>query len=328
MSHMSAFLGRGECGGHVTLLFTVSDEVEDPIEQGSLGAGLCVEDGVEVVAFGEPGDIGLKITFETTQGDSGLYETVLDTLVEEIPEAGGIAWEIGVRLALPVSQGFGMSASGAVAAALAFQRAMGLPHEESLRRSYSIAHRVERGRSTGLGDVTALAAGGVERRLEAGSPYHGPLLHRGPGRAEGWSCATPIVLAWRPDAGKHTSVYIDDPEWKEAISQAGSKQMLALSEGDWGVGRWGDLLDAANEFSRDSGLQDDSSRAELLSSVQTVMGRCGIADEAVAMLCMLGESVAVVPQDAQAEADWSGSLVAELEGAGLQAVNTVVGRVS
>jgi len=205
---------------------------------------------------------------------------------------------------------------------------MGLPHEESLRRSYSIAHRVERGRSTGLGDVTALAAGGVERRLEAGSPYHGPLLHRGPGRAEGWSCATPIVLAWRPDAGKHTSVYIDDPEWKEAISQAGSKQMLALSEGDWGVGRWRNLLDAANEFSRDSGLQDDSSRAELLSSVQTVMGRCGIADEAVAMLCMLGESVAVVPQDAQAEADWSGSLVAELEGAGLEAVNTVVGRVS
>ncbi|GIT75338.1 MAG: hypothetical protein Ct9H300mP30_4000 [Methanobacteriota archaeon] len=94
------------------------------------------------------------------------------------------------------------------------------------------------------------------------------------------------MLAWPPEAGKHTSVYIDNPEWKEAISQAGSKQMLALSEGDWGVGRWGDPLDAANEFARDSGLQDDSSRAELLSSVQTVMGRCGITDEAVAMLCM------------------------------------------
>ena len=58
------------------------------------------------------------------------------------------------------------------------------------------------------------------------------------------------------------------------------------------------------------------------------MGRCGIADEAVAMLCMLGESVAIVPQDAEVGADWSGSLVAELEGAGLQAAKTVVGRVS
>ena len=104
--------------------------------------------------------------------------------------------------------------------------------------------------------------------------------------------------------------------------------MLALSEGDWGIGRWGDLLDAANEFARDSGLQDDSSRAELLSSIQTAMGRCGVAEEAVAMLCMLGESVAVVPRDARAGADWSGSLAAELERVGLQAVNTVVGRVS
>jgi len=325
---MTVFLGRGECGGHVTLLFTVSDEVSDPVEQGSLGAGLCVEDGVEVVAYGEPGEFGLKVTFEVTHGDSELYETVLDIIVEEIPEAGDIAWEIGVRLALPVSQGFGMSATGAVAAALAFQRAMGLPHEESLRRSYSIAHRVERRRSTGLGDVTALAAGGVERRLEAGAPYHGPLLRRGPGRAEGWSCATPIVLTWRPETGKHTSGYIDDPGWKESISRAGSKQMVALSEGDWDIRRWGDLLDAANEFARNSGLQDDSSRSELLSSVQAAMGRCGIAGEAVAMLCMLGESVAVVPRDAKAGVDWSDSLVAALEGVGLQAVNTVVGRVS
>lgn len=325
---MTVFLGRGECGGHVTLLFTVSDEVEDPVEQGSLGAGLCVEDGVEVVAYGEPGEFGLKISFESAQGNRSLYETVLDTLVEEIPEAGDVAWEIGVRLALPVSQGFGMSASGAVAAALAFQRAMGLPHEESLRRSYSIAHRVERQRSTGLGDVTALAAGGVERRLEAGAPYHGPLLRRGPGRAEGWSCATPIVLAWRPDAGKHTSGYIDDPVWKEAISQAGSKHMLALSEGDWGVGRWEELLTAANAFASDSGLRDDSSRAELLSLVEAAMGGCGLSEEAVAVLCMLGESVAVVPRDAQVGVDWVGSLLAELEGLGLQAYKTVVGRVS
>ena len=104
--------------------------------------------------------------------------------------------------------------------------------------------------------------------------------------------------------------------------------MLVLSEGDWDVGRWGNLLGAANEFARDSGLQDDSSRAELLSSVQTAMGRCGVAEEAEAVLCMLGESVAVVPRDAQAGADWSGSLVAELVEAGLQAVKTVVGRAS
>ena len=61
-----------------------------------------------------------------------------------------------------------------------FQRALGEPHEESLRRSFAIAHRVERELSTGLGDVTALAAGGVERRTRAGSPFSGKLLNRGP----------------------------------------------------------------------------------------------------------------------------------------------------
>ena len=49
---MTAILGRGTCGGHVTLLFTVEDLDEDPIKQGSLGAGLCLTDGVEAIARG------------------------------------------------------------------------------------------------------------------------------------------------------------------------------------------------------------------------------------------------------------------------------------
>ena len=325
---MTVLLGRGECGGHVTLLFTVSDAATDPIEQGSLGAGLCVADGIEVVAYGEVGEFGLKVAFDGGEGDPGLYERILDLLVTEVPEAAGIAWEISVRLALPVSQGFGMSASGAIAAALAFQRAMGLPHEESLRRSYSLAHKAERERSTGLGDVTALAAGGVERRLVAGAPYHGALLLSGPGRAEGWSCATPIVLAWRPDAGKHTSDYIDDPDWKRSISQAGANQMQALSRGEWDISRWTELLDSSKRFAEDSGLLADSSRVELLTSVDDAMKECGIDEGTVALLCMLGESVAIVPNDPQSGVDWCGSMVEALERTGLQAMTTEVGRLS
>ena len=234
---MPRYLGRGRCGGHITLLFTVSDESEDPIRQGSLGAGLCVDDGVEVVAYGEDGKLGLTVTFESTEGDSELYEAVLDALVTEVPQVSGIDWGVSVTISLPTAQGFGVSASGAIASAMAFQRAVGLPYEESLRRAYSVAHKVERLRSTGLGDVTALAAGGVERRLEAGSPYHGSELLNGPGRAEGWSLTTPLVLAWRQGSGKHTSVYIDNPDWKRAISEAGLRQMESLSQGDWGPDR-------------------------------------------------------------------------------------------
>ena len=66
---MHRYLGRGRCGGHITLLFTVSDESDNPIRQGSLGAGLCVDHGVEVVAYGEDGEFGLKVTFESMEGD-------------------------------------------------------------------------------------------------------------------------------------------------------------------------------------------------------------------------------------------------------------------
>ena len=325
---MTVLLGRGECGGHVTLLFTVSDAAADPVDQGSLGAGLCVADGVEVVAYGKAGEFGLEVTFDSGEGDSGLYERVLDLLVAEVPEVAEIAWGISVRLALPVSQGFGMSASGAIAAGLAFQRAMGLPHEESLRRSYSLAHRAERERSTGLGDVTALAAGGVERRLVAGAPYHGALLRSGPGRAEGWSCATPVVLAWRPDAGKHTSDYIDDSDWKRSISRAGTEQMQALSEGEWGINRWTELLDSSKRFAEDSGLLADSSRVGLLSLVDGAIRECDIGEEAVALLCMLGESVVIVPRDPRGGVAWCGSLVEALERIGLRAMTTEVGRLS
>ena len=46
---MSDLLGRGYSGGHITLIFTVEDEANELTEQGSLGAGICLEDGVEVI---------------------------------------------------------------------------------------------------------------------------------------------------------------------------------------------------------------------------------------------------------------------------------------
>ena len=39
---MTVVMGRGECGSHVTLIFTVDDEQKEIMNQGSLGAGLCL----------------------------------------------------------------------------------------------------------------------------------------------------------------------------------------------------------------------------------------------------------------------------------------------
>ena len=77
---MATVLGRGTCGGHVTLLFTVDDLNDDPIRQGSLGAGLCLADGSEAVARGESGDYSLRVKFLDGDGDTRMFQQVLDLL--------------------------------------------------------------------------------------------------------------------------------------------------------------------------------------------------------------------------------------------------------
>ena len=324
---MTAVLGRGTCGGHVTLLFTVDDLDEDPIKQGSLGAGLCLTDGSEAIARGELGVYSLDVKFLHGNGDAKIFQQVLDLLNEEISAISDYSWEIAVRNKLPSSQGFGMSAAGAIAAAAAFQRALGLPHEESFRRSLAIAHLVERRNSTGLGDVTALAAGGVERRLKPGSPYSGPDLLNGPGRAEGWTESIPVVLAWRANPGRHTSEYIDDVDWKRSITEAGRKQMLQLSEGTWDNSRWIELLNSAEAFSKQSGLSDDASRSALVDAGENATRRAGVDSDTSVLLCMLGESIAIIPRDLSREIPLD-KILSELSKEGLDATLTQIGTLS
>ena len=324
---MTAVLGRGTCGGHVTLLFTVDDLDQDPIKQGSLGAGLCLTDGAEAIARGELGVYSLDVKFLQGNGDAKIFQQVLDLLSEVISEISDYSWEIAIRNKLPSSQGFGMSAAGAIAAAAAFQRALGLPHEESFRRSLAIAHLVERRNSTGLGDVTALAAGGVERRLKPGSPYSGPDLLNGPGRAEGWTESIPVVLAWRANPGRHTSEYIDDVDWKRSITEAGRKQMLQLSEGPWDNSRWIELLNSAEAFSIQSGLSDDASRSALVDEGRNATLRAGLYSETSVLLCMLGESIAIVPRDLSREIPLD-KILSELSKEGLDATLTQIGSLS
>ena len=294
-------LGRGHSGAHLTLLFSIEDSSDDPLFQGSLGVGICLEDGVEAFAKGEEGRYGLEVDFVKGIGDLKLYEEVLEYLSKDLPDVLDLSWELKIKLELPTSQGFGMSASGAIAAAEAFQRAIGIPYEECRRRAFLIAHLVERNRSTGLGDTTALSAGGVERRLKAGSPYNGEKLMNGPGISEGWSDNIPVLLAWKERTGTHTANYIDNIIWKENISSAGLVQMDELSKGNWDRSRWNDILDSAQKFVEESKLIDDLSRNELRKITNQCLVSMGLEDNFVPLLCMLGESIAIVPRDLSAK---------------------------
>ncbi|MDB3855642.1 hypothetical protein OAV46_01920 [Euryarchaeota archaeon] len=323
---MTVLLGRGECGSHVTLIFTINDDSTNLDEQGSLGVGLCLDRGVEIIARGIEGDFEINIKFIEGDGESELYQQVFKLLSKEIINIKNYNWDLAIKLKLPISQGFGMSASGAIAASMAIQRAIGEPHEESLRRAFSIAHRVERYFSTGLGDVTALAAGGVERRTSPGSPFSGDLLTRGPGMSEGWTKDIEVLLAWKKDSGKHTSSYIDDTVWKNSISKAGIKQMEQLMQKQWDKTRWSELLERSEIFADESGLLSDSKRFELLNQAKNVIEEA--SSEFKPLLCMLGKSLVIVPKNIDNEEGLELSkLIYELNEVGFITKKTRIGRL-
>jgi pantoate kinase len=282
-------------------------------------------DGIEAIAKGEAGKGRLAVRFQDGDYDSSMYDAVLEELVKEIPEIKSFDWELNIRMSLPASQGFGMSASGAIASAMSIQRAIGIPNEECLRRSFLIAHIVERRRSSGLGDTTALSSGGVERRILAGSPFSGSLLNRGPGISEGWAAEIPLLLTWRERTGKHTSNYIDNADWKLKISDAGASAMEIIEGGQWNSNRWSELIERSLIFASESGLEDDASRSEIIDSVNRAIIESGFSERLTALLCMLGESVVIVPNDSLDKGEWIGDLSSALESNGFSTFSSRIG---
>ena len=279
-------------GGHVTLLFSVNSKQLLARNQGSKGAGLCLEDGVEsTVRHLSKGQDKISVT--TMDGASfedgrDLYIELLDSFRELFNVTSPV--EIEVKLELPISQGFGMSAAGLLATSLALGELYDRGTEGQLAR---LAHRVERNISGGLGDILGLWAGGCELRTTPGSPPY-------PGQAMGFSAGVSALLVWDPDGMKHTSSYIDDPDWQVKISNAGEAAVERLEAKNWGRPIWCMLLDEADRFAMESGLLEEVERANLLSTV------IEHTDENLSPhLCMLGTSLIIVPRSLEQEFEYT-----------------------
>ena len=77
--------------------------------------------------------------------------------------------------------------------------------------------------------------------------------------------------------------------------------MDELSKGNWDRSRWNDILDSAQKFVEESKLIDDLSRNELRKITNQCLVSMGLEDNFVPLLCMLGESIAIVPRDLSAK---------------------------
>ncbi|HEV2520383.1 MAG TPA: hypothetical protein VGX00_07185 [Thermoplasmata archaeon] len=156
--------------GHVTGIFAPSQGSRDPRSRGSLGAGIVLELGARAIARYRPGESPSIRLASDLAGPTPISEEVVRRLAWGRPGT----LRVEVRHELPVGHGFGMSAAGALATALATAAVLRIPR----RRAIAVAHLADLYGGGGLGGVAAILGGGLEIRTRPGIPPFGRIRHR------------------------------------------------------------------------------------------------------------------------------------------------------
>ena len=298
-------------GGHITLLFSIHDDALLPRNQGSRGAGLSLEKGVRVslretgrtTAIEEGQEMAgwdqdipsVQVKGETTlnvhpfDGGEDHNKAMYSDLIDELRQARLLPFDanysVEVEIELPLSQGFGMSAAGLCALALACYETS---KKGTIPQYFRAAHHIERRYSGGLGDVLGLYVGGVELRTHPGSPPS-------PGVARSFDLDTPVLLVWQSGESKHTSEYINHPEWKPNITRAGDDAVDRLAAQEWSPSVWNELLQESQSFGRTSKMLEEPTRQSMLKAVQSAINELDLQARTRARLCMLGTSCVLLP---------------------------------
>ena len=155
------------CPGHITCFFSPV-LTNNALTSGSLGAGIRLDKGV-FVTLEERSDSRTEVTMDGKVCDVPVTRRVIEIM------APGRGFDVNVENELPMSQGFGMSAAGAVAAGLCLSAATGADEFDA----YRAAHTAELEKGGGMGDVSGIMGGGQPVRVKAGIPPFGRVVDTG-----------------------------------------------------------------------------------------------------------------------------------------------------
>ena len=251
--------------GHITGLFQICRH-DDALMTGSRGAGFSVRLGAESRVVLSEGEGVVNVHINGARTNAKVTEMAIRLVLGD--ERMDV--DVYTNLQLPMSQGFGMSAAGALSSALALSELLGQGEDVA----YEAAHIAEVNCGTGLGDVSAIRCGGMEYRKKEGLPPYGEVI-RIPVDFE-------MVLA-RVGPVISTSSVILDKIKSDAINTAGASCVdRFISKPDLD-----NFLVQASEFMRGSGLMTDR-----IKRVIQAIGQNGRGS-----MCMVGNSVFAIGPD-------------------------------
>jgi len=238
--------------GHITCFFQPV-RTGDPITTGSRGVGFKLSMGA-TVTLEERNDRKITIEMDGRESDCPI---TLDVLKHACPDRG---FDVVIENDLPVGQGFGMSAAGALATAIAASEFSNI----GMEKACEIAHVSEVNLHGGLGDVAAiLCESHVPLRLIPGMK----------GKTVDSGLRTELSLAVLGDTLSTKSVLTDRGTSKK-IEETGKKMI-----DDFDVNRnHRTLFRNSREFSSSVGLETFE-----ISSFLSLFEESG--------MCMLGHSV-------------------------------------
>jgi pantoate kinase len=247
--------------GHISAFFEPVYTGHNMDRSGSRGAGINISLGaVSQVTVKPASQHTIAISINGSSSNAPVTKLALNYLVGEIP----LMITVDTMLDLPVSQGFGMSAGGALSSTLALADLLNLPRDKAVKA----AHYAEVQLRTGLGDVIASSFGGIEIRREAGLPPWGMLEHI-PGKYDIVVCVIGKEI--------ETKKILSDAVRLREIASYGrycTKKLLEKPSVEH-------LFSLAWEFTRKIGLADKM----MLQAIEAA-NQYGMAS-----MCMLGNSV-------------------------------------
>ncbi|HWG90847.1 MAG TPA: pantoate kinase [Candidatus Thermoplasmatota archaeon] len=265
--------------GHITGFFQIFDRDPEIAKRGSRGAGLCLDRGaVTLVEVAPSPTQQVEVFINKAPSEAPVTRAAIQHLLQrallegkvdlnrDAPrgERAKVHIRVHTELHLPVSQGFGMSAAGALSTSLALAKALGLGRSDAALA----AHAADISEKGGLGDVAGALTGGFEIRKNPGLPPWG-FVERLVGYGDVVLCVIGGPL--------ETKKVLADRERAQKINAAGGRCVDELLRGP-SLERF---MRLSREFAEESGLMTPV-LAEAADAVRSV---------GHASMSMLGNSV-------------------------------------